>query len=96
MSLLFIKAIIAIGLGSAFNYGPSINQFNLHLNAEESNVNETEDIEEEANNFLNMGTVGTGVGLLAVGGVGAGIIARNNKKPKDIPSKEIPHEDKEE
>ena len=95
MSLLFIKAIIAIGLGSAFNYGPSINNFSISLK-EESNVNETEDIEEEANNFLNMGTVGTGVGLLAVGGVGAGIIARNNKKPKDVPSKEIPHEDKEE
>lgn len=96
MSLLFIKTIIVLGLGSAFNYGPFINRFNSNLNEEESNVSEIEDIEEEASDFLNLGTVGTGVGLLAVGGVGAGIIAHNNKKPKDVPSKEIPYEDKEE
>ncbi len=33
--------------------------------------------------------LGTGTGLVAVGGIGAGVIAHNNKKPKNVPTKEI-------
>lgn len=33
-----------------------------------------------------------GAGLVAVGGIGAGVIAYNNRKPKNVPSKTAPGE----
>lgn len=45
--------------------------------------------EERADTTLENTLLGTGVGLVAVGGIGAGVIAHNNNKPKDTPSKTI-------
>ena len=60
-------------------------------NAITSSTEETtsEQSEEQKDNTLENTLLGTGTGLVAVGGIGAGVVAHNNKKPKNVPTKEI-------
>ncbi len=54
-----------------------------------SAVSEQSEEQQEEGYDFSLGGVTTGVGLIAVGGAGAGVIAFNNKrKKKDTPSKE--------
>ena len=57
----------------------------------DNEVTDTEEESEEENEnradtTLENTLIGSGVGLVAVGGIGAGIIAHNNAKPKNVPT----------
>ena len=51
-------------------------------------ANEETKQEERPDANLEAILFGSGSGLVVVGGVGAGIIAHNNKKPKNVPNKQ--------
>lgn len=79
IAVLFITIIMVLSL--------SISVFAAEATTEDKND------EENTTAGLNVGTL-SGVGLVAVGGAGSIIIARNMKKPKDEPSSEIKAEDR--
>ena len=51
--------------------------------SEEEEKKEEEKQENTVQNIL----FGSGAGLVAVGGIGAGVVAHNNNKPKNVPIK---------
>lgn len=55
--------------------------------SEEEEKKEEEKQENTVQNIL----FGSGAGLVAVGGIGAGVVAHNNKKPKNVPIKKNEH-----
>lgn len=63
-------------------------QSNVLTQTSESSKND----EERADTTLENTLLGTGAGLVAVGGIGAGVVAYRNSKPKDVPSKQIDHD----
>lgn len=67
-------------------------QLNQQSEVVESNDKEGK-TEERADDSLGNVLFGSGVGLIAVGGIGAGVVTYNNNKPKNVPSnkKEKPY-----
>ena len=66
----------------------TISQHEITIRAA-SNSQEDKKEDNRTDNDLEGILFGSGVGLVTVGGVGAGVIAHNNKKPKDVPTKTV-------
>lgn len=84
MILLFINILFC-----SISSTPATNINMVYQSSTVSQTSESDKKENRADNTLENTLFGSGVGLIAVGGVGAGVIAHNNKKPKDTPSKTI-------
>ena len=83
MGVLLIRIFFCFLTPSAVTNVDAMPQNEISIPAEEAKNEERTDTNLE--NIL----FGSGVGLVAVGGIGAGVIAHNNNKPKDVPSKTI-------
>ncbi len=81
MNLLLVKLLFCF-------ISPLLLSFNKTTIPKTNNVVLSEEVVEK-NDTLQNTLIGSSVGLVAIGGVGAGIIAHNNNKPKDVPIKEI-------
>ena len=84
MVVLLVKIFLCF-----FAPSPVANTNTLYQKTIYASVEEDDKKEESKDTTLENILLGNGVGLVAVGGIGAGIIAHNNNKPKDVPYKEI-------
>ena len=82
--------ILLVGILFSFlTPAPAVKTNVVFRSSEVTETSENDKKEERADTTLENALLGTGVGLVAVGGIGAGVVAHNNAKPKNVPSKQI-------